>query len=501
MSYRNPRIIDNSRGSAVTDALIKGAATLAQGFARGAAAKQKTQEEEDRKKKEDDGFLIKLRNESAADAAMFNDRYLGTGENISKVLTESHQATLDEIDEIKIKQRNGDTNILLSKQLATLDQKIKDDNSFSESVIGSVGELSDLMDDPEAFGTTVFFTEDENGSTDRSEALVRGFGGDPEFMSEIINRDGKLYAVAWRAGDENNKFEIPASEFATLSNNLTMEMPEIVNNAGDFNKNNTFAKRENGKLDTSKVQDKFELKNLEGEAEEPTQSSTRTKDANGNNTLELKVTTSTPLNNLAVEDALNANFYEIKSDLDAFDVNKQGHDILLDQLRIDKEIWKTATQAQRMRHLKEKTDNMYLEQTKISKDEQDNYVLNTVETKQNEPFTSTEIFSRDYAKYNGEITGQNLVEELGGNSATRKKNGINRNVKSMSYDKSSNSIVIKAGKDGIEDITIPIVLEGDGSSNFRNILTDLLMSQVGGKQAIMLADSIINNMKKDQKKT
>jgi hypothetical protein len=67
-------------------------------------------------------------------------------------------------------------------------------------------------------------TKEVTYNTDRSVAIVDGFGGDPAYKADVYRKDGVLYARS-----ENKKtgkiFEIPASEFKTIADDFMIDLP------------------------------------------------------------------------------------------------------------------------------------------------------------------------------------------------------------------------------------------------------------------------------------
>jgi hypothetical protein len=239
MSYKNPKIIDDKSALIVPQAMAKATGDIAKGI--GAYGVKKAKEDALRKKEAekkakedaaDRNFLIKLNNEAATSSLNFDKNIDDLAEGVQSVLSEKFRGTLTRINEIKVAQRNGDASGKLSKELASLQHSMLEDNGLAESMMAVTGDLPELMKRFEEINKTVYYTDDENGSNGRSKSIIMAFGGAEGYKASMVEEDGVLYAVA--EGPEG-AYKMRADEFKNIIKDLTLEMPDIPKAQNDFN--------------------------------------------------------------------------------------------------------------------------------------------------------------------------------------------------------------------------------------------------------------------------
>ena len=239
MSYKNPKIIDDKSALIVPQAIAKATGDIAKGIdaygvkkAKEDALRKKEAEKKAKEDAADRNFLIKLNNEAATSSLNFDKNIDDLAEGVQSVLSEKFRGTLTRINEIKVAQRNGDASGKLSKELASLQHSMLEDNGLAESMMSVTGDLPELMKRFEELNRTVYYTDDENGSSGRSKSIIMAFGGAEGYKASMVEEDGVLYAVA--DGPEGN-YKMRADEFKNIIKDLTLEMPDIPKAQNDFN--------------------------------------------------------------------------------------------------------------------------------------------------------------------------------------------------------------------------------------------------------------------------
>ena len=176
MSYRNPKIIDDKSGLIVSQAINQATASLGQGIVAYGAEQKKRREKEALKQKKDAQTIISLANMSSENAALFNNGLKDMSENVRGILITRNERTLKRINEIYIEQQvNNNASPALSKELGFLKGQIAQGNDLAKSIFQTSGQLSDILQDPNAFNDRrKFFKADKDGSTEKSEAMIYG---------------------------------------------------------------------------------------------------------------------------------------------------------------------------------------------------------------------------------------------------------------------------------------------------------------------------------------
>lgn len=220
MSYRNPKIIDDKSGLIVPQAIEKATATLGKGIVAYGLEEKKRAAEQKKIDDKNNQTFITLANAHAKNSAIFDAGLTGMSTSMRSALITRNERILDRINEIQIQQQiNNNADPQLSKELGELQMQITEGTNLGKTMIATAGMLSEQIKDPAAFKEgRRFFTVGEDGTTDESEAIVRGFGGDPGFKASTIEKNGILYA---RVAHTNGKvFEIPAKEFESKTQDL-----------------------------------------------------------------------------------------------------------------------------------------------------------------------------------------------------------------------------------------------------------------------------------------
>ena len=220
MSYRNPKIIDDKSGLIVPQAIEKATATLGKGIVAYGLEEKKRAAEQKKIDDKNNQTFITLANAHAKNSAIFDAGLTGMSTSMRSALITRNERILDRINEIQIQQQiNDNADPRLSKELGELQMQITEGTNLGKTMIATAGMLSEQIKDPAAFKEgRRFFTVGEDGTTDESEAIVRGFGGDPGYKASTIEKNGILYA---RVAHPNGKvFEIPAKEFESKTQDL-----------------------------------------------------------------------------------------------------------------------------------------------------------------------------------------------------------------------------------------------------------------------------------------
>tara|TARA_B110000285_G_scaffold151233_1_gene168812 strand:- start:8201 stop:9775 length:1575 start_codon:yes stop_codon:yes gene_type:complete len=224
MSYRNPKIIDDKSGLIVSQAINQATASLGQGIVAYGAEQKKRREKEALKQKKDAQTIISLANMSSENAALFNNGLKDMSENVRGILITRNERTLKRINEIYIEQQvNNNASPALSKELGFLKGQIAQGNDLAKSIFQTSGQLSDILQDPNAFSDRrKFFKADENGSTEKSEAMIYGFGGRDGYEGSMVeDENGQLYAQVY-VKESGKTFKIEATEFGQISDDFIL---------------------------------------------------------------------------------------------------------------------------------------------------------------------------------------------------------------------------------------------------------------------------------------
>ena len=249
MSYRQPKIIDDKSGLIVPQAMAQGAAILAKGITAFGVEEKKRKAEEKKKAEQDNRQLIAIGNAHAKDSAIFNAGLKDMSESMRNTLITRNERSLNRIDEIRRAQIiGGNASPALSKELGGLQQNILEGNSLAKTMIATSGNLDTLLKEYEKMGKTMFYRNGEDGTNERSRAIVLGFGGAPGYDAAMIEEDGKLYA---QVTDKQSKkvFKIEASKFQSIADDLIVNAVDIEGQMSTINSNGTFNK--DGSLATS----------------------------------------------------------------------------------------------------------------------------------------------------------------------------------------------------------------------------------------------------------
>lgn len=231
MSYRNPKIINDKSAEILAKGISQGVQNISKGIT-AFGAEQRRNEILQQKEKQN---LIKLQNEHSQSSAVFNAGLEGMSASMRAAMIEANEANLTRIDEIKREQQKGNTDPKLSAELGRLKTQINSDTEFGKTVIGTTTLLQENREKYEKIGKTRFYKEEKivdpgtnevTYTTDRSVAIVDGFGGDPAYKADVYRKDGVLMARSTLIGSDPPKvYEIPASEFKTIADDFMIELP------------------------------------------------------------------------------------------------------------------------------------------------------------------------------------------------------------------------------------------------------------------------------------
>ena len=247
MSYRQPQIIQDKSGMIVPQALAQASGAVAKGIQTFGIEEKKRKAEEKKKAEQDNRQLIAIGNAHAKDSAIFNAGLKDMSESMRNTLIARNERSLNRIDEIKRAQIiDGNASPALSKELGGLQQNILEGNSLAKTMIATSGNLDTLLKEYEKMGKTMFYRNGEDGTNERSKAIVLGFGGAPGYDAAMIEEGGKLYA---QVTDKQSKkvFKIEASKFQSIADDLIVNAVDIegqmstINSQGTFNKDGSLA--------------------------------------------------------------------------------------------------------------------------------------------------------------------------------------------------------------------------------------------------------------------
>ena len=232
MSYRNPQIIQDRSGEIIPQALAQATGAIAQGVAKFGAEQKREREKRELERKQFNQSMIKLSNEQAADASLFNKGLEGMSNSMRQQMVLGNNAALERIYEIKKAQMRGNADPALSERLAQEQMKIATYNELAKAAIGATGDLPEMVRNYDQAGKTMFLTQDKNGSIAESDALFNGFGGAPGYQAGLKYKgDGTM--VAWAKNKEGKYFEINAQNFPERMQNLTIQAKNPVNEMVD----------------------------------------------------------------------------------------------------------------------------------------------------------------------------------------------------------------------------------------------------------------------------
>lgn len=229
MSYRNPKIINDKSGEILAKGISQGVQNISKGIT-AFGAEQRRAEILQQKEKQN---LIKLQNEHSQSSALFNAGLEGMSASMKAAMIEANEKNLTRIDEIKREQQKGNTDPKLSAELGRLRGQISSDVEFGKTVIGTTTLLQENREKYEKLGKTRFYKEEKivdpetkevTYTTDRSVAIVDGFGGDPAYEADVVREDGILYARSKNI-ETGKVYKIPASEFKTIADDFMVEVP------------------------------------------------------------------------------------------------------------------------------------------------------------------------------------------------------------------------------------------------------------------------------------
>lgn len=238
MSYRNPRIIDDKSGLVLGQAMQQAVQGIGQNIiameARDRAAREKSKVLQDKERK----GLIEIQNKHSNNSAAFNKGLEGMTESMRTSMIAENEANLKRVDEISILQQGGDTSMELSNELGALQTQFNSDVAFGKTIIATTTTLQENMEQWEKLGKTRFYKEEilkegEEPTTERSVAIIDGFGGAPGYESGVERKPGKglfVYSITPSNMVDNvemgkKRYEISASEFKTIANDFMVDIP------------------------------------------------------------------------------------------------------------------------------------------------------------------------------------------------------------------------------------------------------------------------------------
>jgi len=347
MSYRNPQIIQDRSGEIIPQAIAQATGAIAQGITKFGADQKIEREKRELERKQFNQSMIKLSNEQAADASLFNKGLAGMSDSMRQQMIIGNNATLDRIYAIKKAQMQGNNDPALSESLAQEQMKIATYNEVAQTAIGSAADLPEMVKNFQQAGTEIFLKENADGTTTESEALFNGFGGAPGYQAGLKYKgDGSM--VAWAKNKAGKYFEINAQDFPERMQNLTIQAKNPVNEMGTSQAAMLYDKQGN-----------FLPNIVEGETVltrgEPNS---------------LGQLTSYEKQNLNVE-RINAVREELSeknlAKIQAADGNKQLQNYYLDMFNIDADAnsWRSMTNQEQKKKVKETSDAIFFAGTEI----------------------------------------------------------------------------------------------------------------------------------------
>jgi len=238
MSYRNPKIIDDKSGLVLGQAMQQAVQGIGKNIiameARDRAAREKSKVLQDKERK----GLIEIQNKHSNNSAAFNKGLEGMTESMRASMIAENEANLKRVDEILILQQGGDTSMELSNELGALQTQFNSDVALGKTIIATTSTLQENMEQWEKLGKTRFYKEEileEGGepTTERSVAIIDGFGGAPGYESGVERKPGKgLFVYSVTPSNIVNdvemgkkRYEISASEFKTIAKDFMVDIP------------------------------------------------------------------------------------------------------------------------------------------------------------------------------------------------------------------------------------------------------------------------------------
>ena len=347
MSYRNPQIIQDRSGEIIPQAIAKAAGAMAQGVAKFGAEQKREREKRELERKQFNQNMIKLSNQQAADASLFNKGLAGMSDSMRQQMVLGNNAALERIYAIKKAQMQGNADPALSERLAQEQMKIATYNELAKAAIGATGDLPEMVRNYDQAGKTMFLTQDKDGSTAESDALFNGFGGAPGYEAGLKYKgDGSM--VAWAKNKEGKYFEINAQNFPERMQNLTIQAKNPVNEMVESQSSMLYDKK--GNFLPNIVEGETVL--TRGDVNELGQSTT----------YERQALNTTQINKVR-EELFESNLAKINS----AEGNRQLQDYYLDMFNIDVDAasWRNLSPEDKQKKVYASSDEIFFNSTKI----------------------------------------------------------------------------------------------------------------------------------------
>ncbi len=374
MSYRNPQIIQDRSGEILAEGIKSFGASIAQGITvRG----ERLREEREKRELENKQFnkdLISLSNAKAEDAALFNEGIKGVGESMRQELLKANEASLQRIYEIKKLQLSGNADPALSDELAREQMKIQGYNEMAETGIAQTAVLTDLVENWDEGGSTIFLNNGPDGTDAESKAFAFGFGGHKDYESGFRWEDGEMVAFAKKKGEGNQEYVIPRSSFTQRMNSLTREMDNMQVNVSDEVGSKVFDEGGAGSNfnDSIKTRSEYSYQTQEGTGKT------------------MKVQTMFIDNTAKMDEIRNQTINDVKASLDGVDGNKQELNHYLDSVAatrtvdgkeevVDADDWLSMTEEEKSALAKKVGDTLFFNRTKL--EEKDGQYFKVLESK------------------------------------------------------------------------------------------------------------------------
>lgn len=347
MSYRNPQIIQDRSGEIIPQALAQATGAIAQGVAKFGTEQKREREKRELERKQFNQNMIKLSNEQAADASLFNKGLAGMSDSMRQQMVLGNNAALERIYAIKKAQMQGNADPALSERLAQEQMKIATYNELAKAAIGATGDLPEMVRNYDQAGKTMFLTQDKDGSTAESDALFNGFGGAPGYEAGLKYKgDGSM--VAWAKNKEGKYFEINAQNFPERMQNLTIQAKNPVNEMVESQSSMLYDKK--GNFLPNIVEGETVL--TRGDVNELGQSTT----------YERQALNTTQINKVR-EELFESNLAKINS----AEGNRQLQDYYLDMFNIDVDAasWRNLSPEDKQKKVYASSDEIFFNSTKI----------------------------------------------------------------------------------------------------------------------------------------
>jgi len=354
MSYRNPQIIQDRSGEIIPQALAQATGAIAQGVAKFGAEQKREREKRELERKQFNQNMIKLSNEQAADASLFNKGLAGMSDSMRQQMVLGNNAALERIYAIKKAQMQGNADPALSERLAQEQMKIATYNELAKAAIGATGDLPEMVRNYDQAGKTMFLTQDKDGSTAESDALFNGFGGAPGYEAGLKYKgDGSM--VAWAKNKEGKYFEINAQNFPERMQNLTIQAKNPVNEMVESQSSMLYDKK--GNFLPNIVEGETVL--TRGDVNELGQSTT----------YERQALNTTQINKVR-EELFESNLAKINS----AEGNRQLQDYYLDMFNIDVDAasWRNLSPEDKQKKVYASSDEIFFNSTKIEEAKEGN---------------------------------------------------------------------------------------------------------------------------------